>query len=75
MDELIISSVRIKVLQDDISSAIQVSYDLPDTLPSERLSKTQIKELAKRHTLLESKEINPPLRFLVGIYRTGMSRD
>ena len=71
--------VPIKVRERDILSAIQVSYRLPNTLTSEGLSKAQIKKLAKRFNLLESKKINPHLRLLDGDisywYEQGLSLD
>jgi len=58
-----IRSGRIEILREDISSTIQVSYDLPDTFASEGLGRAQIKELAKMFNLLDSRKINQHLRY------------
>lgn len=79
VDVIRIRSGRIEVLREDISSAIQVSYDLPDTFPSEGLGKAQIKKLAKMFNLLESRKINQHLRYNDGDisfwYEQGLSLD
>jgi len=77
VDEIIISTGRIKILQEDISSTIQVSYDIPDTVASEDLGKAQIKHLAEMFSLLESKKVNQHLRYYDGDisywYEQGLS--
>lgn len=64
--EIKIHSSQIRVLQADISSATQISKDLSDTSTSEMLSKAQIKVLAKKFQLLESRKTNPHLRYYDG---------
>lgn len=77
VDEIIIRSGQIKILQEDISSTIQVSYDLLDTVASEDLGKAQIKELAKMFNLLERRKVNQHLRYYDGDisywYEQGLS--
>ncbi len=74
-----IRSGLIEILWEDISSTIQVISDLPDTFASEGLGKAQIKKLAKMCNLLESRKINPHLRYNDGDvsywYEQGYSLD
>jgi transcriptional regulator with XRE-family HTH domain len=79
VDGIRIRSGRIEILREDISSTIQISYDLPDTFASEGLGKAQIKKLAKMFHLLDSRKINQHLRYNDGDisfwYEQGLSLD